>query len=159
MTAKYACGKPVNGNIFCLLCGEDRARHTRMGIRKAGQQRDCGGIFVSRRSRSTARRRRRPSRRRVSRQNRAAMAIILGILIIVFAVLFVQGRHLQKRIDETNSENAALKEQISAEEARTDSIYALSEYMQTDDYVKQAAKDRLGLVESNEVVFKDSNGK
>lgn len=97
-------------------------------------------------------------KKRVSRQNRAAMAVILAVLAVIFVVLFVEGRHLQKRIEASESENSALSEQIAAEEERTKSIYALSEYMQTDDYIKQAAKDRLGLVESNEVIFRESDG-
>ena len=31
---------------------------------------------------------------------------------------------------------------------------SLREYMQSDEYLKQAAKDRLGLVESDEVIFR-----
>ena len=38
---------------------------------------------------------------------------------------------------------------------RTESIESLREYMQSDEYIRQAAKDRLGLVESGEVVFKE----
>lgn len=113
---------------------------------------------MRKRRRSAGRRRYSSKKKRVSRQNRAAMAVILAVLAVIFVVLFAEGRHLQKRIEASESENSALSEQIAAEEARTKSIYALSEYMQTDDYIKQAAKDRLGLVESNEVVFKESDG-
>jgi len=43
---------------------------------------------------------------------------------------------------------------IDAEEARTQDIADLEAYMQTDEYAEQVAKDKLGLVYEDEIIFK-----
>ena len=36
-----------------------------------------------------------------------------------------------------------------------DAMKCIAEYMQTDEYVAEVARDRLGLVKSNETVFEE----
>ena len=61
---------------------------------------------------------------------------------------------MDREIDANEARRVELEEAIASEEARTESIESLREYMQSEEYIRQAAKDRLGLVESGEVVFK-----
>lgn len=51
-------------------------------------------------------------------------------------------------------ELAQLQNKIDAEEARTQDIANLEAYMQTDEYAEQVAKDKLGLVYEDEIIFK-----
>ena len=51
-------------------------------------------------------------------------------------------------------ELAQLQNKIDAEEARTQDIADLEAYMQTDEYAAQVAKDKLGLVYEDEIIFK-----
>lgn len=51
-------------------------------------------------------------------------------------------------------ELAQLQNKIDAEEARTQDIADLGAYMQTDEYAEQVAKDKLGLVYEDEIIFK-----
>ena len=51
-------------------------------------------------------------------------------------------------------ELAQLQNKIDAEEARTQDIADLEAYMQTDEYAEQVAKDKLGLVYEDEIIFK-----
>ena len=44
---------------------------------------------------------------------------------------------------------------IEEEQDRTKQIDEEKEYMQTDEYVAEIARDRLGLVKSNEIVFEE----
>ncbi len=98
--------------------------------------------------------RRRGKRTRISRENAAAMLAIMVVVSLLFAVLIIEGLHLNQRIDANELHRQELEEQIEMEKLRTESIESLREYMQSDEYVKQAAKERLGLVESGEVVFR-----
>ncbi len=43
------------------------------------------------------------------------------------------------------------------EQARTEEIKELKEYMQTDEYAEQAAREKLGLVKENEIIFQEAN--
>ena len=51
-------------------------------------------------------------------------------------------------------ELAQLQNKIDAEEARTQDIADLEAYMQIDEYAEQVAKDKLGLVYEDEIIFK-----
>lgn len=82
------------------------------------------------------------------------MLLITFIVCIIFTVLLIEGVSLKQKILANEEKNEQLTDAIADESARTDSIKALEEYMQTDDYIKQAAKDKLGLIEDGEIVFK-----
>ena len=51
-------------------------------------------------------------------------------------------------------ELAQLQNKIDAEEDRTQDLADLEAYMQTDEYAEQVAKDKLGLVYEDEIIFK-----
>ena len=97
---------------------------------------------------------RRGRRSRASQENRLAMIGIVAVVTLLFAVLIIEGLRLNRRIDENEAHRQTLEEEIASEEMRTERIESLREYMQSDEYLKQAAKDRLGLVESDEVIFR-----
>ena len=50
-----------------------------------------------------------------------------------------------------------LQQKIDSETARTDEIKKLEEYKNTTEYVEEVAKDKLGLVYKDEIIFKPSN--
>ena len=54
-----------------------------------------------------------------------------------------------------DAQAAELKQQISDEKERTKEIDKRTEYMQTDEYAAEVARDRLGLVKDNEIVFEE----
>lgn len=90
-----------------------------------------------------------------------AIAAIVGIVIILCLVLLIDGYRLQKRIDANNAKTSSLQDEIEAEKERTKSIEAIRDAMSTDSAIEQMAKERLGLVESDEILFKngdDSSG-
>ncbi len=82
------------------------------------------------------------------------MIAILLVVCLLFAVLFFEGIRLKQRIGDNDMRRRELETAIEEEKHRTESIEAMREYMQSDEYVKEAARDRLGLVESGELIFK-----
>ena len=85
---------------------------------------------------------RRRKRARVSRENKRAMVLITIVVILLFFVLLFESRRLYSRIEANEIHRQDLEKQIEEEN------------MQSDAYMKQAAKDRLGLVEEGEIIFK-----
>ena len=67
----------------------------------------------------------------------------------------MQARTLQNRLDYYNSKASALEKSIESEKDRTKEIDAEKEYMKTDEYVEEAAREKLGLVKDNEIVFQE----
>ena len=52
-------------------------------------------------------------------------------------------------------ELAQLQNKIDAEEARTQDIADLEAYMQTDEYIANVAREKLGMVKENEIIFSE----
>ena len=50
-----------------------------------------------------------------------------------------------------------LAEQIDDEKARTKEIEAMQDYIQSDEYTEKIAKEKIGLVKENEIIFKEAD--
>ena len=61
---------------------------------------------------------------------------------------------LQQKNQQYQKQEEELLAQIDAEEKRTKEIEDLDKYMQTKKYVEEVAKERLGLVYKDEILFK-----
>jgi len=93
--------------------------------------------------------------KRNRRYNRLAMLGISFVVCMLMVVLLVQGVNLRKRITDNGDKQQTLAQQIEDEGNRTQDIEELQEYMQSDEYIEKAAKEKIGLVKDNEIVFKE----
>jgi cell division protein DivIC len=92
-------------------------------------------------------------RRRIQSHKRSILAII-GVLILLTAVLTVNGMTLRAKEKSYQVQIAELEEQIEEEQARAKEIAELEKYVGTDEYVEEVAKEKLGLVYEDEIIFK-----
>lgn len=90
--------------------------------------------------------------------NRTAMRMITVIVCILFAVLLFHEISLRQRIRQNDETREELMEQIREEEERKESILAQKEYMETDEYIREVARDYLGLVDENDIILKERKG-
>ena len=67
----------------------------------------------------------------------------------------MQSNNLKARIAVYDAKAAALKQSIENEQDRTKEIDEQKEYMQTDEYIAEVARDKLGLIKGNEIVFEE----
>jgi len=81
---------------------------------------------------------------------------ILLIVLLVFAVSAVGGMQLKKKNRAYQNREKALQEAILKEEERAVEIQELEAYTKTKKYVEDVAKDKLGLVYEDEIIFKAS---
>lgn len=77
------------------------------------------------------------------------------IVLILMLSLMAQSRNLQESLTGYETRAEALSQQIEDEKARTEEIEALKEYMLTDEYTEEAAREKLGLVKENEIIFQE----
>lgn len=87
--------------------------------------------------------------------NYRGMAAIAIVVLILLVGLTMQSNNLKARIAVYDAKAAALKQSIEDEQDRTKEIDEQKEYMQTDEYIAEVARDKLGLVKGNEVVFEE----
>lgn len=84
------------------------------------------------------------------------MAVIALVVSVLFMYITSESKTLESRITVYEARAAALEEEIQEEEERTKEIEELKEYMLTDEYAEQVAREKLGLVKENEIVFEEA---
>lgn len=88
--------------------------------------------------------------------NSLGMAAIGCVALVLLGVTINQSRNLENRLAYYNERVEVLEDSIEQEQARTEEIKDKKEYMQTDEYVEEVARNRLGLVKNNEIVFEEA---
>lgn len=85
---------------------------------------------------------------------RATMLAISFVVCMLLVLLCIEGVSLQQRIVANDEKKDALTSEIEKETARTSELDALDEYMQSDAYAEETARDKMGLLKDNEILFK-----
>ena len=94
--------------------------------------------------------------RKTSVQTKMAMLCISTVMCLLLFFLVYESRSMQGKIQVNESKKASLEQQIASEEERTDEIDAMKEYMQSDEYIEKIAREKIGLVKDNEIIFKEN---
>lgn len=92
-------------------------------------------------------------RRKVGYESLGMLAIALVVLVLLGG-LMLKSNDLQERLTGYDAKAATLEQQIEDEQNRTEEIDKLKKYMETDEYAEEVAREKLGLVKDNEIVFK-----
>jgi len=92
--------------------------------------------------------------RRNKKQNRFDFTLVLIVLLFLAALVAVAGSDLRKKQDVYAAQKVELQMQIEEQEERAKELEELKKYVQTDSYVEEVAQDKLGLVHSDEILFK-----
>ena len=89
------------------------------------------------------------------RQNKMTIIGITFVVFVLMVVLVLSGRRLSEKLQAGQRQISELEEETERENRRTQEISELQEYMQSDEYIEQAAKDKLGLVKDGEIIFRE----
>lgn len=90
------------------------------------------------------------------RQNLVGMLMIVLIVCVLLGVIIVKSRAMKQTIQANQDTIDTLETQIETENARADAIEEQGEYMQSDEYIAKIAREKLGLVTDDEIMFKES---
>lgn len=88
------------------------------------------------------------------RQHKRSVLLICMILVALSGVLAVSSIRLHAKNAQYRAQEEELERQIKEEEQRAKEVEEFEEYVKTDDYIKETAEEKLGLVDPNEIVFK-----
>ena len=86
--------------------------------------------------------------------SKGAMVGISCVVLMLMAVLLVQGFSLTKKIESNAAKARLIEQRLVEERERTEEIEATQEYMKTPEYIEKAARDN-GLAKDNEIIFKE----
>lgn len=92
-------------------------------------------------------------RRKNLRKHFGSFAIVCVVMMLI---VFVSAASLKLRAQNLNKQERIkqLESQIIAEEKRAEEIEEYSKYVQTKKYAEEVAKEKLGLVYEDEIIFK-----
>ena len=91
---------------------------------------------------------------RKKRQNRLGMFLVLMVVLMLLVVVSLKSAELRQKQETYAARERVLQEQIDAEKARTEEIEEYRKDTQTKKYVEEVAKDKLGLVNEGEIIYK-----
>lgn len=91
---------------------------------------------------------------RKRQQNRFSMFLATLVVVLILVLVGVKSVELRDKIDQKRTEAAQLEAQIEAEMQRTLEIEALGKEVQTKGYIEDVAREKLGLVHEDEILFK-----
>lgn len=94
------------------------------------------------------------AKKKKRRQNRLAMCAITLVVVALLAVLGYQTIQLQRKSDEYTRKLEAIERQLEEQESRAAALEERRIYTQTKQFIEQEAKDKLGLVNPNEIILK-----
>ena len=89
------------------------------------------------------------ARRRKQSKNRFSIILALTVTGLIVGAAGVGCISLDQKTQ--------LEAQIDKENKRSEEIEEYSKYVQTDQYVEDAAREKLGMAKSNEIIFKNED--
>ena len=96
---------------------------------------------------------RRQTRTRI-RKNRTGMFMITVVVLILCAIVMFNGIQLKSKISDNQAVQAELQAQIEEQEELKQALEEKSVYVQSKEYIEELAREKLGLVKENEIIFK-----
>lgn len=87
---------------------------------------------------------------------------LIGITFVVFSlaiIVTIKGTGLKEKDREYQIRLENLQAQVEKEEARAGELEEYRKYVQTKKYIEEVAKQKLGLVNPDEILLKPSQGK
>ena len=94
-------------------------------------------------------------RRKKEKQNRFSTVLIIMVILMMAAFFSFKCYRLKEKSETYAAREAELREEIAKEEERSTEIEEYGKYTQTKKYVEEVAKEKLGLVNENEIIFKE----
>ncbi len=91
---------------------------------------------------------------RKKRQNGFSVALVIMVILMLMVVISFKRYELKQKQAEYTQKEELLLEQIAEEEERAEEIEEYRKYTQTQKYIEEVAKEKLGLVNENEIIFK-----
>lgn len=94
--------------------------------------------------------------RKNNKNNNRAGKLCISLIVVAFvAVMSVQIVRIHHKDQEYMEKQAELKAQLEEEEVRQTELEEYENYTQSQQYVEDIAKSKLGLAYDNEIIFKE----
>lgn len=92
--------------------------------------------------------------RRKRYRNKIGILSISFVVISLFVVITVKGQDLRAKNEMYIQKEADLDKKIAQEEKRSEELKEYSKYVKTKKYIEEVAREKLGLIYEDEMIFK-----
>lgn len=86
-------------------------------------------------------------------QHKTSVIGISAVIVMLAVILSFSSISLRNKIEERKAQKAEIEAQLQEEAVRKEELDELESYYGTDEYVEDVAKDKLGLINPNEILF------
>lgn len=97
---------------------------------------------------------RRVAFRKKKKQNKGGMLVVSVVVALLFTVMYKNCSSLAEKRDELKAREAVLQEQIDEQNEYAEELVQMKKLTKTKKYAEKIAKEKLGLVYSDEIIFK-----
>lgn len=87
-------------------------------------------------------------------KSRTGIGIIVFVVLILAAIVSYSRIGLEDRYNKAEIKMNRLQAQIDEQNERTEEINKKKAYVQTKSYIEEIAREKLGLVYKDEIIFK-----
>ena len=88
------------------------------------------------------------------KRDRKGMGIIAAVVLILCVVLAYNSHRLDTRLAAYDTTAVELQKQIDEQKEIKQALEEKSDYINSDAYYKELAREKLGLADSNDIIFK-----
>ncbi len=92
--------------------------------------------------------------RKVNRQSPVLLFLIVVVALVVIIACSVRTMSLSEQSKQLSITETSLENQLNEAQAKTEELEEREKYMQTKKYIEDEAKNKLGLVNKDEIVIK-----
>lgn len=82
------------------------------------------------------------------------MFLVTTVVAMMLIVVLIKSIELKQKLDAYQEKERVLTEQIAEEEKRSEEIAEYEKYTHTKKYIEEVAKDKLGLIHEDEIIFR-----
>ena len=80
------------------------------------------------------------------------------VILLAVLVMLIRGVMYQPQITDNYDKISELKAQIEYEQQRANEVDSLKENVDSDEYIEKIAREKLGMIRKDEIVFIDITG-
>ena len=88
------------------------------------------------------------------RHTRIGLLSIAGFVCVFLIIFLIANNNLKSKSAENQAKIEELQESIEEQKKRSEDLDEQKEYIKTKEYIEKIAKEKLGLVYPNEIIFK-----
>lgn len=92
-----------------------------------------------------------------NRRKRVTMMMLSCCVLIICGVIWYNSFKLHQKLEVQEAVVESLQEEVEQQKEAREALEEKEAYMTSDEYYKEVAREKLGLADENDIIFKKEN--